>query len=168
MSYIENIIYESEIIGKFILALFLGFLIGLEREYHGKPAGMRTYSLIAASSSALVILGISITDLFNQNFGESIISGDPTRIIHAIIVGISFLGAGAILKDKKDNTIENLTTAAGILAATAVGISVALSHFYLAIVLTIIIITVNKFFLYIEQWLNEKLEKVKEKDSTSN
>lgn len=164
MSPFETILYESGIVGKFVLSLLLGFLIGLEREYHGKPAGMRTYSLIAASSTALVILGFSLTDVFKSRFETSLITSDPTRIIHAIIVGISFLGAGAILKDTKKNTVENLTTAAGILAVSAVGVSVALSHFYLAIILTIVIIVVNKFFMYVESWLKDKMKSVKSKD----
>jgi putative Mg2+ transporter-C (MgtC) family protein len=162
MSFIEELLFQSEIIGKFIIALTLGFLIGLEREYSGKPAGMRTHSLIAASSAALVILGISVTQVFTQNFGTSLVSSDPTRIIHAIIVGISFLGAGAILKN--DDSIENLTTAAGILASAAVGISVGLSLFYLAALLTVVIIVVSKGFMYVESWLNKRLESLKEKD----
>ena len=72
------------------------------------------------------------------------------------------MGAGAILKNEGD--IENLTTAAGILASAAVGISVGLSLFYLASVLTVVIILVSKDFMYVESWLNERLKRIKKKD----
>lgn len=101
-----------------IISAILGGLIGLEREKSEKPAGIRTMSLISASSALIVALGVSI----NEYYGGV---GDPVRALHGVITGIGFLGAGTIAINNKVNSKGfHLTTAATVFASAAVGITV--------------------------------------------
>lgn len=138
---------------KVIGGVFLGGLIGLERELASKPAGLRTHMLVTGASTLLVVLG----DFMIRHYGESqyleAIMADPIRIMEAIITGISFLGAGTIIfKDQKES-VEGLTTAASILFAAAIGITVALDQFVLAGILTIMVIIILFGLGYIENFV---------------
>ena len=157
-----NFLYQAGLIGKFSLALLFGLIIGFEREMAGKPAGMRTYAMVTATTTALVLLGIEVVDFFKVRYDLQLISTDPTRVVHAIVIGISFLGAGTILKDRSSGDIHYLTTAATILGATAIGISVGLSNILFAFGLTCIIILVNWVLKYPENWIQKKM-KIKSK-----
>lgn len=127
-------------IAKVIYGIFLGGLIGLEREFADKPAGLRTHMLVTGAATLLVILGDTIVASFGDTPYPNAVQADPIRIMEAIITGISFLGAGTIMFKSQKETIEGLTTAASILFAAAIGITVALSQLGLATVLTIVVI----------------------------
>lgn len=142
------------ILGEILLAGFLGGLIGFERELAGKPAGWRTHILVTISASLLVTLGNFVVTEFDF---PSAVSTDPVRIIEAIIVGVSFLGAGTIMQREQQGRVEGLTTSASILAAAAVGIAVSLRLILLAIATTGIILIVNRVLNYLEDWLNARL-----------
>ncbi len=144
---------QLRIFGEVVLAAFLGGLVGFEREYAGKPAGLRTHMLVSASAAFLVALGNYIVYTFEF---PSYVSSDPVRIIHAIIVGISFLGAGTILRRQGENQVEGLTTSASILAAAAVGIGTAIGLLYLAIGVTAVILFVNWVMSPVEVWLERR------------
>ena len=120
---------------KIILATALGYLIGLERELHGKMVGTRTVSLIAIGGALYVLMSPSI-------FG-----GDNSRIIAQVVSGIGFLGAGIIFKD--GDTVKGLTTAATVWCAAAIGCLCGYGMFVEAIVGTLTIMTVNLFFKHI-------------------
>lgn len=127
---------------KVVFSIFLGGLIGLEREWASKPAGFRTHMLIAGASTLFVLLG----NIMIQQFGETTVpeslQTDPIRIMEAIITGISFLGAGTIIFKDQINTVEGLTTAASILFVSGIGIAVALDLYVLSFVLTIMVILI--------------------------
>lgn len=131
-----------EVVMKVTFSIFLGGLIGLEREWASKPAGFRTHMLIAGASTMFVILG----DIMIQQFSETTIpqslQTDPIRIMEAIITGISFLGAGTIIFKNQISTVEGLTTAASILFVSGIGIAVALDLFTLSFILTLLVIIV--------------------------
>jgi len=99
-------------IGRLVLAAVLGFLIGLERELAGQPAGERTHAL--ASLGAAVFALIS-----TMAFPGS----DPARVAAGVVTGLGFLGAGMILKEK-EREIHGLTTAAGIWAVGGIGLAI--------------------------------------------
>lgn len=103
-----------------VLALVLGGILGWQRENRGKSAGPRTYALVAAGSALFTIIS---THAF---------SADTARVASQIVVGIGFLGAGTILH--KENKIEGLTTAAGLWVAAAIGMTVGVGYYILAIV----------------------------------
>ncbi len=125
-----NWIAELQNLGLVVTAGGLGAVIGLEREIHDKPAGLRTHIFVSAASALLVVLADSMVHTFGQHSAE-VTRADPTRIVQAIVVGISFLGAGTILHHG-GNRVEGLTTAASILLTAVVGIAVALEHLVLA------------------------------------
>lgn len=126
------------------IAMILGGLIGLERERKNKPAGLRTHMLIAGAANVLVFLGISLSERSIEMMNDVVIGVDPIRIIQAIIVGVSFIGAGTIFKSEKGGeSVKYLTTAASILFSTSIGISVALNHYILAIGITLIVLFTN-------------------------
>lgn len=125
------------------VALVLGGLIGFEREKSDKPAGLRTHMLISASACLFLFLGIHISHSVSRQLSAEAMGVDPTRILHAIIVGISFIGAGTILKSREGMVIRYLTTAATILAAAAVGIAVGLHLYVLAVGATLLTLLVS-------------------------
>lgn len=109
-------------------ALFLGLLVGYERSYHGRAAGMRTYGLVCMASCALTI----ISGFPEAWFGGQVVvatSIDPTRVMQGVVTGIGFLGAGVIMRDGFN--ISGLTTAASIWTSSVIGILIGVG-FYLA------------------------------------
>lgn len=139
---------EFQLLGKIIVAALLGGLVGLEREFAAKPAGLRTHMLVGGTAAFLVILGDHMVSSFDP---QSLLSTDPVRIMEAIIVGISFLGAGTIIKYSRDGekVVEGLTTSASILSVAAIGIAVALNAFILAIGVTVWNLVVNWGLTYL-------------------
>ena len=111
-------------------ALLLGLLVGYERSYHGRAAGMRTYGIVCMASAALTILGGYPAFWFGGHGGMAVVTAaDPTRIIQGIVTGIGFLGAGVIMREGFN--ISGLNTAASIWASSVIGILVGVG-FYLA------------------------------------
>lgn len=121
-------------LGLVLIAMALGAVVGFERERARKPAGLRTHMLVSGASALFVILSFAVTDEMSRDAGEAI--ADPTRVILAIVTGISFIGAGTVIRSRGENEqgeVVGLTTAASLLMAAAVGIAVALQLFLLAV-----------------------------------
>jgi putative Mg2+ transporter-C (MgtC) family protein len=120
----------------------------LEREFAEKPAGLRTHMLVGTTATFLVILARQMVFSFEA---QNILNTDPVRVMEAIIVGISFLGAGTILKYSREGeqTVEGLTTSASILSVAAIGIAVALDAFILAIGATVLNLIINWGLAYL-------------------
>lgn len=143
-----NIIIFMNLLG----ALALGLLVGYERAYHGRAAGMRTYGLVCTASCALVV--ISGYPQFWYG-GHSAFAGgpppDPTRVIQGVVTGIGFLGAGVIMKE--GFSISGLTTAASIWASSAIGIMVGVGFYGAAILLALLSATCMTLVSRLESWL---------------
>lgn len=114
-----------EIALRLVAATLVGGLIGLNRDLHGKPTGVRTMGLVGLGSALLVVAA----GLVGGN-------GDATRAIQGIVTGIGFLGAGVIVKDSTTDRIHGLTTAATIWLTAALGVTCGLGHWVLALVAT--------------------------------
>jgi putative Mg2+ transporter-C (MgtC) family protein len=110
-------------------AAALGALIGLEREIHDHPAGMRTHLLVAVGAAAFTVLSI---------YAFPAIGADPARVAAQIVTGVGFLGAGAILKEGA--TIRGLTTAASLWAVAAVGMAAGSGAHGVAVATTFIVL----------------------------
>jgi putative Mg2+ transporter-C (MgtC) family protein len=123
---------ELQMLGKIVIAALLGGLVGLEREFAERPAGLRTHMLVGATATFFVLLADILLSTFEP---RDILRADPVRVIEAIVVGISFLGAGTILKYRQqgERVVEGLTTSASILSVAAIGIAVALDAYILAV-----------------------------------
>lgn len=133
-----------------VIACILGGIVGLEREMSNKPAGFRTNMLIAGSAALFVCVSKEMVLYFPEDEFSQRIMSDPIRVIQAIVVGVSFIGAGTILKQKGGDAILYLTTAATILFSTGIGICVALHKYYLAVGLVIIVFIINRVIKYFE------------------
>lgn len=139
-----NLNLQVVILGEILLAMLLGGVIGFEREVARKPAGLRTHMLVSGAAALLVALGNLIVRSFDVDAPIQHLTSDPIRVLEAVIVGISFLGAGTIFRRKSGDEVEGLTTAASILFTAGIGVSVALSQFILAIGSTGMILIVNR------------------------
>ncbi|MFD0868226.1 putative Mg(2+) transport ATPase [Chlamydia abortus] len=116
---------------RIILALLLGGLIGLEREWNNHAAGFRTHILVCVGSASIMLLSIYGFSAFVY---EANVRTDPARLAAQVISGIGFLGAGAILRTGP--TVSGLTTAASIWVVAAIGLSVGAGFYYAAILVT--------------------------------
>jgi putative Mg2+ transporter-C (MgtC) family protein len=128
---------------KILLALFIGGLIGAEREYKNKSAGLRTMIIICVASTLFTMLSISIGGVRN-----------PDRIASNILTGLGFLGAGVIFKD--DNRITGLTTATTIWVVAALGMAIGSGHYIWAIGTTAAILIVLLAFLYLQVLIDKR------------
>ena len=107
----------SKVVLHLVAALAAGGVIGIERSFHGRPAGFRTHALVAMASSALMLITVYQGVWFVPTDTVRI---DPTRMAQGIMTGIGFLGAGVIFKEGL--TVRGLTTAASIWITAAIGI----------------------------------------------
>jgi putative Mg2+ transporter-C (MgtC) family protein len=116
---------EIDLIVRLLVAALVGAGVGLEREIHGHPAGLRTHLLVSVGSAVFTILSFhGFTGLAG---GTAV---DPTRIAAQVVSGIGFLGAGAIIKE--GFSIRGLTTAASLWGTAALGMAAALAEYALA------------------------------------
>ncbi|KKT84183.1 MAG: Mg2+ transporter-C (MgtC) family protein [Candidatus Giovannonibacteria bacterium GW2011_GWC2_44_9] len=113
------------------LAAVLGMAIGFEREHRRKPAGLRTYTLVAIGAALFTIL--SSASVLGTAF-------DPARIAANIVVGIGFIGGGLIFR--KGEHMEGLTTAAGLWATAAIGMAAGFGLYAIAVYATILTLLV--------------------------
>ncbi len=150
---------EFEILAYVAVAMLLGAIIGLEREFKEKPAGLRTHMLVAGAAALLVSLGDVVTSQFQLELGGQVVQADPIRIMEAVITGVSFLGAGTIIRSRAGGQVEGLTTAATLLVAAAVGVCVALSQILLAVGITILVLITLRGLGFAEKWLVGKRER---------
>src|SRR3712207_2066644 len=126
-----------------ISALIAGGMIGLERSFHGRPAGFRTHTLVCVASALLMILMVYQWKLLPGGVPVDTIRTDPTRMAQGIMTGIGFLGAGVIFKEGL--SVRGLTTAASIWITAAIGILIGVGFYFpaaLATVLTLGILSV--------------------------
>src|SRR5262245_40965367 len=142
----ENLVMIVRIVG----ALAIGAVIGLERTFHGRPAGFRTHALVCVASSLLMLITVYQNEWMTQVATDAIRT-DPTRMAQGIMTGIGFLGAGVIFKEGL--TVRGLTTAASIWMTASIGILVGIGFWFAAIVGTIATLLILSAFRFIENRL---------------
>jgi len=113
--------HELAIILKLLLAALAGGIIGLEREKHGRPAGLRTHLLVALGACLMMIVSESFPLKYGGADATSVLRVDPARAAAQIISGIGFLGAGVILKE--GISVRGLTTAASLWMVAGLGMA---------------------------------------------
>lgn len=124
---------------RLLIALLLSGFIGLEREFHGRAAGLRTHILVGIGSSLIMLTSIHIFEVY-----RGIASVDPSRIAAQVVSGIGFLGAGTILRFKAQ--VMGLTTAASLWAVAGIGLASGCG-FYIGAFATTILVLVSLFLL---------------------
>lgn len=124
---------DWEAIGLIALAGVLGATLGFEREIKEKAAGIRTHLLVSTAAAAIVVLGRILNE---QVVADGQTAGDPARALHAVITGIGFLCAGAIITRGSEQAPHGLTTAASLFFAATVGVAVGIEELLIAIGMT--------------------------------
>lgn len=132
------------------LAMVSGLLIGFEREYRGKNAGLKTMTLVAIGSAVFVAISLTYAGMDYV---------DTTRVLSQVVIGIGFLGGGVIL-EKKDK-VKGLTTAATIWCSAAAGCLAGFGLFIELGVLTALVLVINSVF----RLINDKIEKDDDQDN---
>ncbi|SNS55417.1 putative Mg2+ transporter-C (MgtC) family protein [Noviherbaspirillum humi] len=128
-------------------ALAAGGIIGLERSYHGRPAGFRTHTLVCLASSLLMLIML-YQHKWLPGATPDTIRTDPTRMAQGIMTGIGFLGAGVIFKEGL--SVRGLTTAASIWMTAAIGILMGIGFYFPAVLATVLTIGILSVFRRIE------------------
>src|SRR5437763_8712349 len=141
---------ELVIVARILGALVIGSIIGLERTFHGRPAGFRTHALVSIASTLLMLATVYQGEWMTAVTQETIRT-DPTRMAQGIMTGIGFLGAGVIFKEGL--TVRGLTTAASIWVTAAIGILVGVGFYLPAIVGSVATILILSVFRAVEQRL---------------
>ncbi len=131
-----------------LAAVLVGGLIGLERSFHGRPAGFRTHTLVCLASSLLMLVTLYQSRWFAAASTE-VVRVDPTRMAQGIMTGIGFLGAGVIFKEGL--TVRGLTTAASIWITAAIGVLIGVGMLVEALAATVLTLGVLGLFRYIER-----------------
>jgi putative Mg2+ transporter-C (MgtC) family protein len=137
----------QEIALRLLIALAVGAAIGLERSYHGRPAGFRTHALVCMSTCLLMLITVFEGRWFPQ-VADARLTLDPTRMAQGIMTGIGFLGAGAIMKDGL--TVRGLTTAASIWITAAIGVMVGIGFYFPAVLAAVMTLGTLSVFRRIE------------------
>ena len=141
---------NSEFTIRVLVALLAGMVIGFERQWHHKAAGLRTTTLVSLGSAIFVLLSINITQT----------SGDATRIIGQVVTGIGFLCAGVIFKE--GFSVHGLTTAVTIWCSSAIGCLAAAGYYIETSIATFMILLVNVGLKPVDNWLTNRNQKKNE------
>ena len=135
---------NTEFTIRVLVALLAGFIIGFERQWHHKSAGLRTNTLVAVGSALYVLLSIMI---IHPN-------GDITRVIGQVVTGIGFLCAGVIFRE--GISVHGLTTAVTIWCSSAIGCLAAAGYFVETLISTFLILAINWVLKPIDNWLTNR------------
>lgn len=133
--------FEPEIAFRLILSFLIGTVLGIEREFRSKAAGLRTMIVICLGSTIFTEISLSIG------------GASPDRIASTIITGIGFLGAGVIFKDGL--TISGITTATTIWISAALGMAVGAGEYMIAVVSSVAVLIVLTLFEKLKMWIGE-------------
>ena len=136
-------------------AAFAGLLMGLERQFKGKPAGLKTNMLVALGASGFIIISL----LFEGSGGT-----DMTRIVGQVVVGVGFLGAGVILHGEKGNKVEGLATAATIWCSAAAGCFAGFGLYLPLLIFTLFVVIINLVFGYLNLKVKDHADQVNDQN----
>lgn len=138
-----ELLHAAEVGFRLIVAAALGGLVGAEREYVGKAAGLRTHMIVALGAALFVLAPAE----------AGLAEGDVSRIIQGVAAGIGFIGAGTILKQPDRLEVHGLTTAASIWLTASVGVAAAVGPLWLPAFCVLIALVILFVFAAIERRL---------------
>ena len=155
MSDLQNF-FESDlgidvIVIRLIAATLLGALIGFEREYLARPAGMRTHTLVALAAATFAVVTL---ELLAHAKAEGVTSTDPIRIIEAVTAGVAFLAAGTIVLSRGE--VHGLTTGATLWLAGAIGVACGIGYYFIALLATVLAVFVLTVLRWVEKAMPQK------------
>ncbi len=156
MEQIIELVLDSDLGLPLFSSLVAGMLIGLEREFQGKSAGLRTHSLVCFAAALLTIAAARQGEWTVGMLPDTQIVSDPARMAHGILTGIGFLGAGVIFRE--GSSVQGLTTAASLWITAALGIVFGVGMYILAVTGTIVTLAVLIFLRFIYYVIPRRVE----------
>lgn len=136
--------HDAENAARLFLAMVVGMAVGLNRDLHGKPTGMRTLGLVCMGAALVSLAATRVEGLAGHPDAESrVIQG----IVQGVLTGIGFLGAGVVIRDAGAQAVHGLTTAAAVWVTAALGITCALASWHLiamGVVATLVLLVLVK------------------------
>jgi putative Mg2+ transporter-C (MgtC) family protein len=145
LGYEPSRVPELKVLGRLVVAMLFGAIVGIDREVTARPAGLRTHMLVALAAAAFTIITFELSEVFDTRMGDGL-KGDPIRIIEAVTAGVAFLAAGSIIQRR--GSVEGVTTGAGLWLAGALGLAAGAGYYTLgaiATVLALIVLTILRF-----------------------
>lgn len=141
---------QSVVVVRIALAALFGAVLGMERELKGQPAGLRTHMLVAVGACLFTLVGVYAYQGIPPT-ADGVLRADITRVASQVVVGIGFLGGGAILRHGA--SVRGLTTAANLWTVSAVGLTVGFGFYFAAAVTTGVVLGVLAGLKPLERWL---------------
>jgi putative Mg2+ transporter-C (MgtC) family protein len=145
-------LHYGDVFLRLTVALICGCLIGIEREMHGKNAGLRTNALVCIGSCLIMLVSLEVHQMYKAE-GPA----DPGRIAAQVVSGIGFLGAGAIIRAQEG--VKGLTTAAGVWVASGIGLACGLGLYVPALFTTILTVAILLVFQKVDEVLRNNRTK---------
>lgn len=146
MEYLTTLIGPEnlEMFTRVFVAMVLGMILGIERVFAHKTAGMRTYSLVSLGAALFVVISVQVSETF-----INISNFDPLRVASQVVVGLGFIGAGIIIF--QGTKIRGLTTATGLWVGGAIGVASGFGLYALAVFSTFLVLTTFTFMWFVEK-----------------
>lgn len=133
---------------RMLAAAILGGIIGFEREYLARPAGMRTHILVALAAATFAVVTLEL--MAHANAG-GVTSTDPIRVIEAVTAGVAFLVAGTIIFSRGE--VHGLTTGASLWLSGAIGVACGIGYYFIAVLATVLAF----FVLTVLRWVEKAM-----------
>jgi putative Mg2+ transporter-C (MgtC) family protein len=138
---------------RMVAAAILGGIIGFEREYLARPAGMRTHILVALAAATFAVVTLELMAHANA---EGVTSTDPIRVIEAVTAGVAFLAAGTIIFSRGE--VHGLTTGASLWLSGAIGVACGIGYYFIAVLATVLAFFVLTVLRWVEKAMPQKEE----------
>jgi putative Mg2+ transporter-C (MgtC) family protein len=142
---------NAQLVVRVLVAVALGGAIGIDREIDGQAAGFRTHVLVCVGAALFGIISVYAFDPFVAARNETNVNIDITRVASNVVVGIGFLGGGAILK--YGATVRGLTTAASMWVTAAIGLAVGIGYYWAGAAVTVAVLAALVGFRYLRTWI---------------
>jgi len=148
---------------RLVMAMVLGGIIGIEREWHHKSAGLRTHMLIAVAAALFALIALELVEISRAEGAESGARSDIVRLIGAVTSGVAFLAAGTIIT--AGGRVRGLTTGASMWLAGAVGLACGTGRIGLAALATALTVLVLWLFRLIEERVEDAATRAMSEDA---
>lgn len=153
-------VFELEALIRILIALVCGGIIGYEREYKNRPAGLRTHMLVCIGAALVMIVSQYLYEIYSPGVT------DPARLGAQVVSGIGFLGAGTIIRDRF--SVKGLTTAATLWVVACIGLAIGSGYYLMGIIVTGVIFMALILFRKLENVLKIKPSRAKLKITAEN
>ena len=135
---------DPEIAGRLLLSVLFGSLVGIERQWHHKNAGLKTNTLVSLGATIFALLA-------ELGFGPN---SNPSQVAAGVVTGIGFVGAGVIMR--RGGSVQGINTAATLWATTGMGLAIGAGYYSLACMAVVSILVVEVFWRWIAGWIDKR------------